>query len=74
MTIKTVFIIGFLMHSLACIFVYIGLSHQLWPDEPYDNWISRLGLVDGSPIEIYASSLIFTAVSITTTGYGDIYP
>lgn len=73
MATKTFFIIGFLMHSLACLFTYIGLVHVLFKQEHYDSWINRFDLAEASPIEIYSTSLIFTAVTITTTGYGDIY-
>lgn len=73
MAVKTCFIIGFLMHSLACLFAYIGLVHVLWANEHYDSWVSRFGLTESPPLEVYSTSLIYTAVTITTTGYGDIY-
>jgi len=72
MAVKTVYIIGFLMHCFACLFIYIGLMHTLFPYEHYDSWISRLDLLEASPLEIYSTGLIYTAVTITTTGYGDV--
>jgi hypothetical protein len=46
--------------------------HTLFPYEHYDSWINRLDLLEASPLEIYSTGLIYTAVTITTTGYGDV--
>lgn len=67
------FIIGFVMHGLACCYVYIGLMHINLDYEYYDNWINRFHLQDTSPLEIYSTALIFTTDTVTTIGYGDIY-
>lgn len=73
MAIKTMFIIGFVMHGLACQYVYIGLMHINLENEYYDNWINRFYLTDTSPLEIYSTALIFATDTVTTIGYGDIY-
>jgi hypothetical protein len=73
MAIKTMFIIGFVMHVLSCTYVFIGLTHTQLAGEYYDSWIQRYEYTETSAWGIYAASLIFTMNTVTTIGYGDTY-
>ena len=73
MAIKTVFIIAFVVHGLACIYIFIGLIAIQFEYEYYENWIDRYFDQGYSNWEIYATSLIFTTNTVTTIGYGDKY-
>jgi voltage-gated potassium channel Kch len=73
MTVKTVFIIGFVLHGLSCCYVFIGIEHYIFDHENYQSWIVRFNLQETTPFEIYATALKFTTDTVTTIGYGDIY-
>lgn len=73
MALKTFFIIGFILHGLACVYVYIGLLEFGFENDFYDSWINRFNLSESIPLEIYATALKFTTDTVTTIGYGDIY-
>lgn len=72
MAIKTVFIIAFVVHGLACIYVFIGLISVQFEKEYYENWIDRY-FDEYTAWEVYSTSLIFTTNTVTTIGYGDKY-
>jgi hypothetical protein len=55
-----------MVHLNACLWCYIGKSH-----EP-DNWISRVNMQDKSNFEIFLCSVYFTFATIYTIGYGDV--
>ena len=61
-----------LLHNFACIWIFIGEYESLFSD---DNWILHFNISDdNNKLKIYVSSLYFKMVSVTTIGYGDIFP
>ncbi|OMJ79125.1 hypothetical protein SteCoe_20916 [Stentor coeruleus] len=58
----------FLIHILACFWVFIG---KMYNDTPV-NWISRYGFQDYNSIDLYIVSLYWSITTLVTVGYGDI--
>lgn len=65
------YIIGLFLfiHLSACIFYFIAKMEDFTPD----CWVTRLGLIDKSPFEMYIYSFYWSLTTVTTVGYGDIY-
>ena len=64
------FIFGFLIlnHLSACVWYLIAKLQDFEPD----CWVTRLGYIDATPVEIYIISFYWTLTTVTTVGYGDI--
>lgn len=64
------FIFGFLTlnHLSACMWYLIAKLQDFDPD----CWVTRLGYIDATPLEIYIISFYWTLTTVTTVGYGDI--
>lgn len=67
--IKSFIMVFFLIHLIGCVWVTVAVLNPY--DDP-ESWISGIGLIDSSNMDIYVASIYWAAVSIYTVGYGDI--
>ena len=64
------FFFAYLNHLFSCIFYYLARVNNFEPS----TWVYELELLNRSKIELYYLSLYFILTTITTVGYGNIYP
>lgn len=66
-----VFVLEFLIfiHISSCMWKFIAVL-----EGPSNNWIFYFNLMDSSEISLYYDSLFFIITTITTVGYGNMYP
>ena len=57
------------IHLSACVFYFIAKLEDFSPD----CWVTRLGMIDKSPFEMYITSFYWSLTTVTTVGYGDVY-
>lgn len=63
------FIIFAVIHTAACIFIFLG---QVSAPDP--NWIAQFCENCLSQWEIYFRAIYYCVVTMATVGYGDVYP
>ena len=68
---KTIFWLSFVIHCLACIWIYIGL-HNNWSSK-VNCWIDEFGIDRSKKWDIYVNSFELITATFTTIGYGSVY-
>lgn len=68
---KVVMVIAFIAHWVACFFFLLG-SQQL--DSLPVCWLTIANIQDSALIDQYIAALYWAFTTMTTVGYGDIYP
>ena len=68
--IKFSFTVMILVHIMGCLWYFIAKYNDL----SIDTWVFRHGYINSDQFTLYITSIYFIFTTLTTVGYGDIYP
>mmetsp|Transcript_24728 Transcript_24728/g.43565 ORF Transcript_24728/g.43565 Transcript_24728/m.43565 type:complete len:433 (-) Transcript_24728:533-1831(-) len=68
---KLIFPIIFIVHWTACIWYFVGDSEDT---EHAVTWLNNKSLIPEDTTERYIAALYWTVTTVSTVGYGDIFP